>query len=97
MYAQDIDWVKTVTDFNEAKAQADETAMNFLTRLRGLHITMVETCGRVQGAQVPHAVKTEEGFIAHAQTLLPRNMMVRFLQLRADDEAPPFESYGEFL
>ena len=85
IYVEDVDWSLTIDTFNKGKKDSTESNLNFLTRLKGLWDTMVETCSQEKESVIPHAYKDEPGLVAHSITLIDKEMMAKIFEERIRD------------
>ena len=85
IYVEDVDWSLTIDTFNKGKKDSTESNLNFLTRLKGLWDTMMETCSREAESVIPHAYKDEPGLVAHSITLIDKEMMAEIFKERIRD------------
>ena len=59
IYIEDIDWSITVRAFAEARTDSTESNLNFMTRLKGIWDTMIDTCSREEAAVIPYGLQDE--------------------------------------
>ena len=93
----DVDWSLTVEAFQNAKKDSTESNRNFMTRLKGLWDTMIETCSREESAVVPYAYQNEPGLVAHSITLIEKEMIKEIFKERIrNDKTGMITVYKEF-
>ena len=46
IYVEDADWPITVRAFKEAKKDSGESNLNFMTRIKGIWGTIIDSCSR---------------------------------------------------
>ena len=87
----------TIDTFNKGKKDSTESNLNFLTRLKGMWDTMVETCSREKESVIPHAYKDEPGLVAHSITLIDKEMMEEIFKERIrDGKLNQMTTFAEF-
>ena len=98
LYAEEVNWQKPIDALRKATIDKDESHQNFLTRLKGLWENMLDTAKLVEGAVVPHDLKSEEGLIDFAIKHLHQGMMTAILRRQQErGETLGFTSFDKLL
>ena len=97
IYIEDIDWPLTVQAFTEAKKDSTESNLNFMTRLKGIWDTMIDTCSREEAAVVPYGLQGEPGLVVHSIKLNENKMMKEiFLERARNGKTNMISAYDKF-